>query len=549
MQIDQAQKYAYQILGRVAHLLADMSVPAHAHADEHPCVLGDPDFYELYMGGNATGNCNESHTQFPALGWNAATAASQGTMLDVSGMIDYDAMRFLFYTQNQLADFFPSDDVPQGDNNLPNGSNPYLLSRYSILGTPPRAIVDPVSISNESFNFAIRATATLFFWFAKSTGLWTSPPFTASIVGPEYLNQNSSALYSVSVSNGSGIYDYQWYQDNLKLGKNATQSITMGSAQFRLQVQVWDKITGIAIQPQLYVKPYPPLSAAISGANYIYEGNSTTYTVNVTGGSGSRIYQWYFINNGGNSWQTVGTNSNQTVSMGTVGFILRVDVRDTFTGETMMLTKDILRYPALGVTITFAVSGPNTTYTANPTGGAGGFNGYSWQIRYYTPPKGGQEVGTWGNWTIQTQYSGSVSMTLITSFYRQVKVSVNDGNNVPTTGWGGYLGDDLPKIQAGKIPRQFDLLKNYPNPFNPTTTIRYALPQAGTVHLEIFNLIGQKIKTLVDEYKTEGFYEVVWNGLNEAGNPIASGEYFYKIEITNENQLLFQRLQKMILLK
>ena len=59
-------------------------------------------------------------------------------------------------------------------------------------------------------------------------------------------------------------------------------------------------------------------------------------------------------------------------------------------------------------------------------------------------------------------------------------------------------------------PVQFKLFDNYPNPFNPSTTIRYGLPRAGEVNLTVYNLLGQKVETLVDEYRAAGFYEVTW---------------------------------------
>ncbi len=67
MDLNTAQKYAYQLLGRVAHLLQDMSVPAHVHNDIHPCDIGDPDSFEQYMGGSPLDilNCNYQPEDFP----------------------------------------------------------------------------------------------------------------------------------------------------------------------------------------------------------------------------------------------------------------------------------------------------------------------------------------------------------------------------------------------------------------------------------------------------------------------------------------------------
>lgn len=77
------------------------------------------------------------------------------------------------------------------------------------------------------------------------------------------------------------------------------------------------------------------------------------------------------------------------------------------------------------------------------------------------------------------------------------------------------------------------LSQNYPNPFNAGTDIRYSLPYRSQVTIEIFNLLGQKIKTVVDEEKPAGNYTVTWDGTDDRGNTVASGIYFYRIKAGN----------------
>jgi len=88
-------------------------------------------------------------------------------------------------------------------------------------------------------------------------------------------------------------------------------------------------------------------------------------------------------------------------------------------------------------------------------------------------------------------------------------------------------------------------LQNYPNPFNPETNIRYNLPSEGKVGLSIYNIKGQKVKTLVDETQISGEHTVIWNGTNKNNIRVSSGVYFYKLEVNN-SQLL---INKMLLLK
>ncbi len=87
------------------------------------------------------------------------------------------------------------------------------------------------------------------------------------------------------------------------------------------------------------------------------------------------------------------------------------------------------------------------------------------------------------------------------------------------------------------VPSEFRLQQNYPNPFNPTTEISYELPQAGFVQLSIFNLLGQKISTLVNERQTAGSYHVNWNGLDEQGKQVPTGLYIYRLKSDNRVQV------------
>ena len=85
------------------------------------------------------------------------------------------------------------------------------------------------------------------------------------------------------------------------------------------------------------------------------------------------------------------------------------------------------------------------------------------------------------------------------------------------------------------IPNSFSLSQNYPNPFNPTTTISYALHNTGgkntaRTKLEVINILGQHIKTLVDEVQGPGNYSVIWDGSDDHGGQTASGIYFYRLQ-------------------
>lgn len=94
------------------------------------------------------------------------------------------------------------------------------------------------------------------------------------------------------------------------------------------------------------------------------------------------------------------------------------------------------------------------------------------------------------------------------------------------------------------IPKIFILSQNYPNPFNPETTIKYYLPKASPISLIIYNILGQEIKTLVNEIKPAGYYEIIWNGTNNNGINVSSDIYLYRL-LAGE----YVRTKKMILIR
>ncbi|MBK7630837.1 MAG: T9SS type A sorting domain-containing protein [Ignavibacteriales bacterium] len=121
--------------------------------------------------------------------------------------------------------------------------------------------------------------------------------------------------------------------------------------------------------------------------------------------------------------------------------------------------------------------------------------------------------------------------------------TVNAGYKNPSRNWGStsavitVTGVDEELI--GLKPEAFTLYSNYPNPFNPSTKIRYAIPQSAFTTLKVYSILGQEVATLINEEKTPGVYEVNFDGLN-----LASGTYIYKLQAGD-----FVETKKMVLLK
>jgi len=80
------------------------------------------------------------------------------------------------------------------------------------------------------------------------------------------------------------------------------------------------------------------------------------------------------------------------------------------------------------------------------------------------------------------------------------------------------------------VPGEAALYQNYPNPFNPTTEIRYELSSQGFVSLKVYNILGQKVRTLVNGFKPNGAHVVSWDGKNDSGVLLSSGVYFISLQ-------------------
>lgn len=95
-----------------------------------------------------------------------------------------------------------------------------------------------------------------------------------------------------------------------------------------------------------------------------------------------------------------------------------------------------------------------------------------------------------------------------------------------------------------ELPASFSLAQNYPNPFNPTTYIEFNLPAAGHVSLEVFNILGQQVRSLLDQEMPAGFHRVVFNGRNASGDELSTGVYLYRLKTDD-----YVASRKMILMK
>ncbi len=142
---------------------------------------------------------------------------------------------------------------------------------------------------------------------------------------------------------------------------------------------------------------------------------------------------------------------------------------------------------------------------------------------------------------------GAVALSLVfrpTVEIESTRIEVTDTQTYDSAFGFNRLARPAP-VQVQTRPAVFSLADNYPNPFNPATTIQYALPQAADVALTVYNVLGQPVRTLVAEHQSAGRYVVEWDATNDSGHSLSSGMYFYRLEASGE----FLEVKKMLLLK
>ncbi len=123
-------------------------------------------------------------------------------------------------------------------------------------------------------------------------------------------------------------------------------------------------------------------------------------------------------------------------------------------------------------------------------------------------------------------------------------INPHENDGYPFLEWQGYVHNPSSVVTDDSPSATLTSLSNYPNPFNPTTTIAFSVPTAGNITVEVFNIKGQKVKSLLDERMEKGEYTVTWHGDDEKGKPCSSGVYLYKMKTGDHCET-----KKMIMMK
>ncbi|HES59080.1 MAG TPA: T9SS type A sorting domain-containing protein, partial [Caldithrix sp.] len=199
----------------------------------------------------------------------------------------------------------------------------------------------------------------------------------------------------------------------------------------------------------------------------------------------------------------------------------------------------------------------DTIYTATLTVNSAelsqpSFNSFMYRYAFYDQSEGAwiSEPSGFSNFAYRVRYIGQDAarsfpvtpwpMPIDTWTNKEIKT---DQETDPYQSYQDYLETDIRDGNSG-LAKQYALQQNYPNPFNPETTISFNIPIAGKVKLVVYNILGQKIKTLINTDINAGKHLFKWNGVNENGVKVPSGVYFYKIDAGK-----FTDIKKMVLVK
>jgi hypothetical protein len=270
-------------------------------------------------------------------------------------------------------------------------------------------------------------------------------------------------------------------------------------ARFNTQTNTWSTL-GTGSQNGVSGGIFPSVTAlAVVGNEVVVGGNFTS----AGGVSANRVARF---NTQTNTWSRLGTGSSNGVSGGSV-YALAVVGNEVVVGG---------RFTSAGGVSAIRVARFNTQTNTWSTLGTGSSNGVSGGLDPYVSALAvsGSNVFVGGTFT----EAGGVSANYVAR-------------------WNS--GTSRVEQLSPTAPKTFLLEQNYPNPFNPSTTIRYQLPVASEVKLEVYDVLGKKIATLVNERQSAGSYQVVWNA-----SGLSSGTYFYRLQAGT-----FVETKKMIMVK
>ena len=486
--------------------------------------------------------------------------SSNGTLIGTNSKINDDV--------NSAWQYYPAIALDNAGNFVVvwederNGDGDIYAQRFSQDGT------------RNGSNFRVNSDNTSAWQMLPAVGMDSSGNFT--VVWIDFQN------------NAGGIYGQQYHADGTKIGSNFQISDNNASIIYQNPIAIAVNGTGDAIvvwqdnrngNSDIYAQYHKAGSATNSNNFRVNDDNGTAAQRSPVVGidkNGNFVIVWqderngdadiyaqrysadgtpqgnnFQINDGGSStWQ-----GSPAMTMDSVGnFIV---VWASFAGGENIFAR---RFQADGTSLgpSFQVNDNNNSRTSSPS---------------IAMDKNGNFIVTWVDWrdgdeniyaqrfeADGTPVGGNFRVNSNTNkaqFSPDVKLwkgqiyNVWVSNHVGGTGydiWANVLDWNNPTTFLSQSDyttvTKFQLFPNFPNPFNPSTTITFDLSKTQKVLLEIFDLSGRLIKTLVNEKESSGFHQVVWDGTDNTGQPVASGIYLYRLKVANRSQT-----RKMFLLR
>ncbi|MFN0158703.1 MAG: immunoglobulin domain-containing protein [Bacteroidota bacterium] len=496
---------------------------------------------------------------------------------------------------------FPKTALRSGSNDITITANtaehgieglwpgPVVIVRYSTGGggnTGPEITQHPSNQSvtvGETATFTVQATgsATLVYQWQKNnsnisgatSSSYTTPPAVIGDNGSTYRcvvtngfgnATSNSATLTVTITSGPNITQHPANQ-SVGVGQTATFNVgASGAAPLSYQ---WQKNNSNIAGATSSSYTTPPTVLADNGATFrcmvsnLLGGatsNSATLTVTQTApasnlitnpGFESGITGWSFNTSGAGVFSSVapgfdGSAKSAKIDINTQGTNVQMyqSGRSLQSGRQYRLS--FAAYSNSGHDLSVYIHKQGSPYTNY------GLNNFVAGL-----------TATWQTFSVQftaTGFAGSVNDARVRFWFSPYDAANDDyfidkvvlelisepGIAGGTANSSGFNAEGITSA-----PTEFSLGDNYPNPFNPTTTISYGLSEDATVSIAIYDILGQQVITLADEFQSTGNYTVLWDGRDIQGTNVGSGVYFYRMSAVGINGATFTALKKMILMK
>jgi hypothetical protein len=448
--------------------------------------------------------------------------------------------------------------------------------QISTSATFASTVIDQSAIATTSKAIAGLSNGTVYYWRVSATNatgpgpyssIWTfttivaSAPLAPLLASPPNgaTNQSLSPTFTWNASAGAASYRFQ-------LSTSATFSTTVVDQSNILLTTL--PLSGLSIGTTYYWRVSAANANGTSAYSIIWSlataaGTSTNYSGTTVGtvqqtvgcsGCGSQVLNAnYYIskitpaNSGTLDSMRIRASNNYAAATRCFG-VVYADQSNSI-GAYLTRTRDSARSTAVTMSDYILHFSAGTALAAGATYYVGVFtdSSNSSSMRFAITSDAVNRTGTTGfdaphkvvpNYTTAglAQYANQGVKQIYVVYY------YHSGSSVTAEPSGDSSAINFAAKVA--VPGEFTLSQNYPNPFNPTTRIEFSLPNASQVTLEVYNVIGEKVTTLVDARLEAGLHSVEWNSTSESGIHVASGIYFYRLNAGDHIET-----KKMILLK